>query len=119
METAIVHALALLASMREQLRACQPRLQTRKMVKHLRIHGRVQGVFFRETMRREAEKLGITGWVRNCRDFSVEAMVQGTPEALAAIIGWAQRGPESARVELVEIEECEGNFTCFDILRTR
>ncbi|HYA21308.1 MAG TPA: acylphosphatase [Burkholderiales bacterium] len=119
METASVHALGLLASMLDQLRARRLRLQTRKMVKHLRIHGRVQGVFFRETMRRQAEMLGITGWVRNCFDMSVEAMLQGTPEALDTIIAWAHHGPESAQVERLEIKESEGNFTGFEILRTR
>lgn len=89
------------------------------VVKHLRIYGMVQGVFFRETMRRQAEKLGVTGWVCNCFDMSVEAMVQGTPEALDAIIAWVQHGPDTARVESVEIEEGEGNFTRFDILRSR
>ena len=89
------------------------------MVKHLRIHGMVQGVFFRETMRRQAEKLGVTGWVCNCFDMSVEAMVQGTPEALDAIIEWAHHGPKTAQVERVEIDEGEGNFTRFEILRGR
>ncbi len=89
------------------------------VVKHLRIYGMVQGVFFRETMRRQAEKLGVTGWVCNCFDMSVEAMVQGSPEALDAIIAWAQHGPETAQVESVEIEEGEGNFTRFEILRSR
>ena len=89
------------------------------IVKHLRIHGLVQGVFFRETMRRQAEQLGVTGWVCNCFDMSVEAMVQGTPEALDAIIAWAHHGPESAQVERVEIDQGEGNFTRFEILRSR
>jgi len=89
------------------------------VVKRLRIYGRVQGVCFRETMRRQSETLGVTGWVRNRFDSSVEAVVQGTPEALRAIIDWAYRGPESAQVERVEIEEGEGNFTRFEVLRTR
>ena len=89
------------------------------MVKHLRIHGLVQGVFFRETMRRQAEKLGVTGWVCNCFDMSVEAMVQGTPEALDAIIEWVHHGPETAQVDRVEIDEGKGNFTRFEIIRSR
>lgn len=89
------------------------------MVKHLRIHGLVQGVFFRETMRRQAEKLRVTGWVCNCIDMSVEAMVQGTPEALDTIIAWAHHGPETAQVERVEIDDGEGNFTRFEIMRSR
>ncbi|HSS47274.1 MAG TPA: acylphosphatase [Burkholderiales bacterium] len=89
------------------------------MVKRLRIRGLVQGVFFRETMRRQAEKFGVTGWVRNCSDMSVEAMVQGTPEALDAIIAWAHQGPETAQVERVEIDQGEGNFTRFEVVRSR
>ncbi|HXZ95652.1 MAG TPA: acylphosphatase [Burkholderiales bacterium] len=89
------------------------------VTKHLRIHGRVQGVFFRDSMRHRAEMLGVTGWVRNCFDMSVEAMVQGAPEALDAIIDWAHRGPESARVERVDVEDGNGNFTRFEVLRTR
>ena len=85
----------------------------------MRIHGMVQGVFFRETMRRQAEKLGVTGWVCNCFDMSVEAMVQGTPEALDAIIEWTHHGPQTAQVERVEIDEGEGNFTRFEIIRSR
>ena len=57
---------------------------------HLRVYGRVQGVFFRESMCRKAHQLGITGWVRNRRDGSVEAMIQGTPEAVSAMIEWVQ-----------------------------
>ena len=103
----------------EQLHARRRRPQTKDMVKHLRIYGRVQGVFFRETMRRQAEKLGVTGWVCNCFDMSVEAMVQGTPEAVDAIIAWAQQGPETSQVERVEIMEGKGSFARFEILRTR
>ena len=87
------------------------------MVKHLRIHGQVQGVFFRETMRRQAEKFGVTGWVRNCSDLSVEAMVEGTPEAVDALIAWAHHGPDTAQVERVEVGKGEGNFARFEIVR--
>ena len=89
------------------------------MVKHLRIYGLVQGVFYRESMCHKARELRVTGWVRNCSDMSVEAMVQGTPEALDALIAWARHGPETARVKGVEIDEGEGNFTRFEILRNR
>lgn len=54
------------------------------------IHGRVQGVFFRDSMLREAQKLGICGWVRNRSDGSIEAAVQGNPDAVDAIMGWAR-----------------------------
>ena len=86
---------------------------------HIWVTGRVQGVGFRAFVATSAGFIGVTGWVCNCFDMSVEAMVQGTPEALDAIIAWVQHGPETARVESVEIEEGEGNFTRFEILRSR
>jgi acylphosphatase len=75
----------------------------------LRIHGRVQGVWFRESMRREAERLDASGWVRNAPDGSVEAMVQGSETAVDALVDWARRGPPQARVDRIEIEPIETN----------
>lgn len=74
---------------------------------HLLIQGRVQGVWFRESMRREAERLGVTGWVRNTPDGAVEAVVQGPAEAVDALIEWARSGPPMARVDGIEIEASE------------
>jgi acylphosphatase len=68
----------------------------------LRIHGLVQGVCYRESMRQEAQQLGVTGWVRNRRDGTVEALVQGTPRSVDAIVDWCGRGPEHAQVTSVE-----------------
>lgn len=85
---------------------------------HLRIYGNVQGVFFRESMCRKARQLGVTGWVRNCRDGTVEAMIQGAPEALNAIIAWTRTGPELARVEGVEISAGSGEYSDFESLDT-
>lgn len=59
---------------------------------------------YRESMRREAEKLEVSGWVRNRRDGSVEAMVCGTDDAIAAIIAWARTGPRFSKVERVLVE---------------
>lgn len=73
----------------------------------LLIQGRVQGVWFRESMRREAERLGVTGWVRNTPDGAVEAVVQGPAEAVDALIEWARSGPPMARVDGIEIEASE------------
>lgn len=86
--------------------------------KHLRITGRVQGVFFRGAMTREARSLGVTGWVCNRADGSVEAVVQGEPEAVERIVAWAHRGPERARVEKVEVSDAEGEFADFRTLAT-
>jgi acylphosphatase len=72
------------------------------VARRLVIRGRVQGVWFRESMRLEAEALGVTGWVRNRADGSVEAVVEGAPAAIEAITTWARRGPEAAEVSEVE-----------------
>ena len=88
------------------------------ITKHLQITGRVQGVGFRYHMVRAARNFGVTGWVRNRRDGSVEAVVSGTPAAVENIIAWARRGPASAAVNGIEIAEAAGNFTNFDALPT-
>jgi acylphosphatase len=69
---------------------------TMTVTRHLTISGRVQGVGFRYQMQRVAYELGVTGWVRNRRDGSVEAMVQGAPDAAEAMIAWTRRGPPGA-----------------------
>jgi len=84
------------------------------MAKHLLIAGRVQGVGFRYSMAEEAERLGVTGWVRNRRDGTVEAVVDGEPHALEAILAWARRGPRGARVTDVRISEIAGSFERFE-----
>ena len=85
------------------------------VTRRLAIHGRVQGVWYRESMRLEAERLRVTGWVRNRMDGSVEAVVQGAPEAVRAIVEWARRGPERAQVAgLEESDEPAGAFTAFE-----
>jgi acylphosphatase len=83
---------------------------------HLVIHGRVQGVFFRQSMLREALNMSITGWVRNRSDGKVEAIVQGESNAVDAIVRWAQRGPERASVERVEMLSTEGSYSNFEIM---
>lgn len=71
---------------------------------HLRISGRVQGVWFRESMRQEAQKCGATGWVRNLADGRVEAMICGEAEVLGKMLEWTRRGPPLAKVTGVEAE---------------
>lgn len=83
-------------------------------VRHLVISGRVQGVCYRASMVREAERLGVTGWVRNRADGSVEAMVAGTAEQVAAIMLWARRGPSAAQVDQVAVEFGSGSFEAFE-----
>ena len=81
---------------------------------HLLIFGRVQGVWFRESMRREAERLGVAGWVRNAPDGSVEAVIQGSGAAVDALIAWARSGPPQARVDRIELSEAHGQFKGFE-----
>ena len=71
------------------------------LTRHLQIYGRVQGVGFRWSLHTEAKALGLTGWVRNRRDGSVEALLIGAPEAVATLTAWAYHGPSTARVERV------------------
>jgi acylphosphatase len=75
--------------------------------RRLQITGLVQGVAYRASMAQAADGLGLTGWVRNRRDGSVEAVVCGEAEAVARIIAWARRGPPAARVDHVHIEVVE------------
>lgn len=89
-----------------------------KITKRLQILGRVQGVGFRFYMQRKALELGVAGWVRNRRDGSVEALVQGSPDAVAAMIAWARRGPASATVSEVRIAEGDGVYAEFMTLPT-
>ena len=69
------------------------------------VHGRVQGVFFRDGSQREAQRRGLTGWVRNRDDGTVEAVVQGDADAVDAFVRWAQEGPSAAEVSSVEVSD--------------
>jgi acylphosphatase len=75
------------------------------VIRRLRIHGRVQGVFYRGWSVETARALGVRGWVRNRRDGSVEMLVQGGAEQVEAMIARCREGPPAARVERVEIAE--------------
>ena len=86
--------------------------------KHLTITGRVQGVGYRYHLAYKARQFNITGWVRNRSDGSVETMVQGTAENVAALIVRAQRGPPNASVVGVTVNEGSGNYTEFVTLPT-
>ena len=88
------------------------------VTKHLAISGRVQGVGFRFYMERKARELGLAGWVRNRRDGSVESVVQGSAQAVEAMIAWARQGPPSAVVAEVKVSEGEGEFDRFEVRPT-
>ena len=88
------------------------------VVRKLSIFGQVQGVGFRYRFSERAQHLGITGWVRNRRGGCVEAMIEGSPEAVEALLAWARRGPPAARVERVEVSEAEGRFAGFELRPT-
>jgi len=73
-------------------------------------HGLVQGVFFRDTVRRLAQRHGVAGWVRNTRDGTVEAVFEGEPEAVERLVAFMREGPSGAVVERAEVvaEDEEG-----------
>jgi acylphosphatase len=93
-------------------------MENQQMAKHLRISGRVQGVGFRYTMAQEAGRLGVTGWVRNRRDGTVEAVVDGAEAAVAAMLQWARHGPRAAEVTGFLVEDVPGSFERFDMRPT-
>jgi acylphosphatase len=84
-----------------------------RMTRQVRVTGRVQGVFFRAWTRDEARRLGVSGWVRNCPDGSVEAHLDGSEQAVEQLIERLHRGPSGARVDevrtsFVEPEDVKG-----------
>ena len=81
------------------------------------VHGRVQGVFFRDSCSREARRAGVTGWVRNEPDGSVAAVFEGPEPAVEQMVRWCRQGPPRARVEKVDVSEvAPGGATAFDVL---
>ncbi len=71
--------------------------------RRLLISGRVQGVWYRGSMQNEAEKLGVTGWVKNRPDGRVEALVEGTTAAVETIVEWCWQGPPAAHIDHVDV----------------
>jgi acylphosphatase len=71
------------------------------------VHGRVQGVFFRDTARRMAQSRGLGGWVRNAPEGTVEAVFEGEDEAVDSMVRWCGQGPRGAVVERAEVTEEE------------
>jgi len=85
---------------------------------HVIISGSVQGVAFRFSMRDVANNAGVTGWVRNAPDGTVEAVIEGEEKRVNSVIDWSRHGPPSARVTHVEIREesYSGEYSNFTII---
>ena len=75
------------------------------VARRVSVQGVVQGVGYRYAMVAAAEAAGVTGWVRNRRDGTVEAVVQGDGAAVLAVVAWCERGPPGARVDAVEVSD--------------
>ena len=84
---------------------------------HLIIKGRVQGVFYRASAQEQAQSLGLTGWVRNLPDGSVEAVAEGPAATVDRFVKWCHEGPRHARVDGVETERnpASAQFSGFDV----
>jgi len=84
---------------------------------HIFVFGRVQGVLFRENTKKKAEKLGISGWVKNLRDGRVEAVFEGNKPNVEEMVNWARRGPIWAKVDDFSVvwEDCRDEFKDFEI----
>jgi acylphosphatase len=76
-----------------------------KIARLLTVRGRVQGVFFRDSTRREAQRRDVRGWAANLPDGSVEVFLEGRPEDVRAVIDYCRRGPRGAHVDDVEVQE--------------
>jgi len=80
------------------------------------VHGHVQGVFFRDSVRRAAQQRGVNGWVANRADGTVEAVFEGEPEAVERLIAFCREGPRGAQVESIDVtEENPENLTSFTV----
>ena len=87
--------------------------------KRVIVHGRVQGVFFRGTTEAEAARRGVAGWVRNRPDGCVEAVFEGDPDDVAALVDFCRTGPRHARVARIEVlEEAPEGLRRFEVLPT-
>ncbi len=84
---------------------------------HCIIHGRVQGVAFRAATESQAQHLGLTGWVRNCADGTVELVAMGEPAEVQRLVNWCHHGPPAARVTRVEVhwDAAQGDLPPFAI----
>ncbi len=83
----------------------------------VRVCGRVQGVWFRQSTKQTAERYGVTGWVRNNQDGSVSALFEGDEAAVDQVLAWCRQGPELARVDDLQVERlaASGEFSHFSV----
>jgi acylphosphatase len=87
-----------------------------KVARHVRVTGRVQGVFFRAWARDAARQHDISGWIRNCNDGSVEAHFEGEEDAVRWLVDLMYDGPGGARVDRVAVEDAElEEMTAFEV----
>lgn len=87
---------------------------------HLLIRGEVQGVFYRATAKKNADKLNITGWIKNTAEGDVEAVVSGGEKEIQEFINWCKKGPEKAAVQdIIVTGEKEIIFNDFEVIRGR
>jgi acylphosphatase len=84
---------------------------------YARVHGRVQGVGFRYATLGRARRLGVTGYVRNCPDGTVEVLAEGSPSALQSLLKWLRQGPSYSHVTKVDHQRrpATGSYTDFDV----
>ncbi|MDQ6761567.1 MAG: acylphosphatase [Bacteroidota bacterium] len=78
-----------------------------KISAHLKISGKVQGVFFRAMAKKVAEKNNLTGWIKNLADGNVEAIVSGDKDSVERFMEWCKQGPENAQVQAVNVHYVE------------
>ena len=91
--------------------------ENEKIRAHIFVAGKVQGVFYRGNTRKQAEKSGVTGWVKNMADGRVEAVFEGEKEKVEEMVNWARKGPIWAKIEALDViwEDFKGEFKGFEI----
>jgi len=91
----------------------------KKVRAELKIHGRVQGVFYRQSTKETAVRLALTGWVKHCPDGSVEAVFEGEKAVVDQAIEWCRQGPPAAQVTdvVVSWKDCDGELDGFEARR--